>query len=323
MLVFQIKKANGMCNPHKRQKVTFPLPLTGKGCPKGRKGAVGRGERPCSILCIFRARRFSPNSVENDRLILEAVAREMKAMGNEVRMMTEEEVLTLKNLPEADVIFCMARSEEALEIIERSKARIINDPEGIRICGNRQALIDIMKRLEIPLPPENEDNGIWLKRGIGTAEVAEDTVFCSSEEEVAEAMRKFAARGITDVCRQAHVVGDLVKFYGVANTDFFYHFYPTDSGRSKFGSEEHNGKAHHYPFSAEEMKKTVDRLATHIGVIVYGGDAIVRPDGSFVIIDFNDWPTFSPCREEAGKAIQKQSWPLTRPSDTHSPGGEG
>ena len=265
----------------------------------------GRGERPYFVLLIFRARHFSPNSVENDRLILEGVAREMEAMGNEVRMMSEEEVLTLKTLPEADIVYCMARSDEALEIIERSKARIINEPEGIRICGNRQALTDIMRRLEIPLPPENGDNGIWLKRGIGTAEVAEDTVFCSSEEEIAEVMRRFADRGITDVCRQAHVVGDLVKFYGVADTDFFYHFYPTDSGRSKFGSEEHNGKAHHYTFDVHELKTAIDRLATAIGVIVYGGDAIVRADGSFVIIDFNDWPTFSPCREEGARAISK------------------
>ena len=74
--------------------------------------------------------------MENDRLILEGVAREMEAMGNEVRMMTEEEVLTLKTLPEADVIFCMARSNEALEIIERSKARIINEPEGMEITAS-------------------------------------------------------------------------------------------------------------------------------------------------------------------------------------------
>ena len=285
-----------MCNPHKRPNVTSPLPLTGKGCLKGGKGAA---------LLISRSPRFSPNSVENDRLILEAVAHEMEGMGYEVRMMTEEEVIALGVLPEADIVYCMARSDEALEIIERSKARVINAPEGIRVCGNRLALTDIMRRLDVPIPPENGDDGIWLKRGIGTAEVAEDTVFCSSEEEIAEAMRRFADRGITDVCRQAHVVGDLVKFYGVADTDFFYHFYPTDSGRSKFGSEEHNGKAHHYPFSVEEMKVVIDRLAKEIGVIVYGGDAIVRSDGSFVIIDFNDWPTFSPCREEAGKVISK------------------
>ena len=289
-----------MCNPPKQSNVTSPLPLTGKGCPKGGKGAA---------LFIFRARRFSPNSVENDRLILEAVAHEMEALGNEVRMMTEEEVLSLGALPEADVVYCMARSAEALEIIERSKARVINAPDGIRICGNRQVLTDIMKRLNVPLPPENGNDGIWLKRGIGTAEVAEDTVFCSSEEKVAEVMRRFAERGITDVCRQAHVIGDLVKFYGVANTDFFCHFYPTDSGRSKFGSEEHNGMAHHYPFDVHDLKVAIDRLATAIDVIVYGGDAIVRSDGSFVIIDFNDWPTFSPCREEGARAISKTPFP--------------
>ena len=302
-----------MCNPHKRPNVTSPLPLTGKGCLKGGKGAA---------LLISRSPRFSPNSVENDRLILEAVAHEMEAMGYEVRRMTEEEVISLGVLPEADIVYCMARSDEALEIIERSKARVINAPEGIRVCGNRLALTDIMRRLDVPIPPENGDDGIWLKRGIGTAEVAEDTVFCSSEEEIAEAMRRFADRGITDVCRQAHVVGDLVKFYGVADTDFFYHFYPTDSGRSKFGSEEHNGKAHHYPFSVEEMKVVIDRLAKEIGVIVYGGDAIVRSDGSFVIIDFNDWPTFSPCREEAGRAI-KRTAPHPSLRDTLSPRGEG
>ena len=257
------------------------------------------------ICLVSRSPRFSPNSVENDRLILEAVAREMKALGNEVRMITEEEVLSLGVLPEADIVYCMARSDEALEIIERSKAHVINAPEGIRVCGNRLALTDIMRRLDVPVPPENGDDGIWLKRGIGTAEVAEDTVFCHSEEDVVKAMCRFAERGITEVCRQAHVIGDLVKFYGVADTDFFYHFYPTDSGRSKFGSEEHNGKAHHYPFDVHELKTTIDRLATAIGVIVYGGDAIVRADGTFVIIDFNDWPTFSPCREEGARAISK------------------
>ena len=31
---------------------------------------------------------------------------------------------------------------------------------------------------------------------------------------------------------------------------------------------------------------------------VYGGDAIVKSNGTYVIIDFNDWPSFSRCREE-------------------------
>ena len=48
---------------------------------------------------------------------------------------------------------------------------------------------------------------------------------------------------------------------------------------------------------------TAERLAAVIGLDVYGGDCIVRSDGTFAIIDFNDWPSFSRCREEAAKAI--------------------
>jgi len=37
--------------------------------------------------------------------------------------------------------------------------------------------------------------------------------------------------------------------------------------------------------------------------VVYGGDCIVSPDGEMRIIDFNDWPSFAPCREEASREI--------------------
>ena len=35
----------------------------------------------------------------------------------------------------------------------------------------------------------------------------------------------------------------------------------------------------------------------------YGGDAIISDSGEIHIIDINDWPSFSICREEAAKAI--------------------
>ena len=47
----------------------------------------------------------------------------------------------------------------------------------------------------------------------------------------------------------------------------------------------------------------VERLAAATGVSIYGGDAIVRADGSFCLIDFNDWPSFSRCREEAADVV--------------------
>ena len=45
------------------------------------------------------------------------------------------------------------------------------------------------------------------------------------------------------------------------------------------------------------------RLSQLVGVEVFGGDAIIDEQGRFYIIDFNDWPSFSRCREEAAMAI--------------------
>ena len=51
------------------------------------------------------------------------------------------------------------------------------------------------------------------------------------------------------------------------------------------------------------VQADAERLAEAVGIKVYGGDCIVRSDGSFCFIDFNDWPSFSRCREEAAEAI--------------------
>ena len=40
-------------------------------------------------------------------------------------------------------------------------------------------------------------------------------------------------------------------------------------------------------------------------VDIYGGDGIVDEEGNVRIIDFNDWPSFAPCREEGANAIAK------------------
>ena len=101
-----------------------------------------------------------------------------------------------------------------------------------------------------------------------------------------------------------HVEGDLVKFYGVAGTPFFHCTLPTaEGGFSKFGLETHNGRPQGHPYDAEALKATTDRLALASGMPIYGGDAVVRPDGSTALIDFNDFPSFSGCTQAAAKAI--------------------
>ena len=128
--------------------------------------------------------------------------------------------------------------------------------------------------------------------------------YCAGKAELEQAKVAFHSRGIANMVVQAHIEGDLVKFYGVDGTGFFRCFYPTDDGITKFGNEQHNGTAHHYPFNREALEATANRISALADTPVYGGDAIVTAEGAFYIIDFNDWPSFSRCRDEAAKAIK-------------------
>ena len=229
---------------------------------------------------IRRAKQFSPHSVENDRAILEAVALRLSQMGHVVTQVDETSLASCLAAGTPDFIFSMARMPESLRLLEASGVKVINNPSGV-IQASRRRLQAIMSSLDVPFPSGEGRHGYWLKRADAAAQTAEDVVYVVSP----------------------HVEGDLVKFYGVLSAGFFRCFYPTDDGLTKFGLESLNGQAHHYPFSIESLQTKAEALAAAVGLQVYGGDCIVTVDGAWYMIDFNDWPSFSRCREEAAEAI--------------------
>lgn len=254
------------------------------------------------VLAIYRAERFSPNSVAKDKAIMDAVGAALMQRGHSIRAISEEQ---LTDGDTADIILTMGRLRTTAEILERKKAqgiRIINSPEGIRSCA--RACIDrIMRAAGIPVAPLSGCEGYWLKRGDEAAQSKDDVVFAADEAQKDAALASFARRGISSVVVTAHVSGDLIKFYGVRGTGFFRTYYPCDDGEFKFGDERLNGSSHHYGFSSGAMWRDAEHTAGLAGIDVYGGDCIVREDGSYAIIDFNDWPSFSRCREDAAEAI--------------------
>lgn len=264
------------------------------------------------VLLIYRARRFSPNSVERDRAIMDAVADELTEQNpqTEIIRMSEEEADSINSLPEGiRICFSMARSEKVLRLLFESEKRgtvVINRPKPLLEC-TRSRIDKVMRSNKIPCAPLYTGKGWWLKRGDQSAQTRGDVVFAATPEERESAMKRFRERGITDVVTTGHVVGDVVKFYGVRHTGFFRHIHSADQGWSKFGDERHNGTAVHTPFDEENLKRQADRLASLLGTDVYGGDCIVRPEGTFAIIDFNDWPSFSAFRHEAAAAICRMS----------------
>lgn len=259
------------------------------------------------ILAIRRAPRFSPNSVEKDAKILECVCNELRQKGFQVTDVNEEELHNIQHEHEKwDICLSMGRLPQTIEWLKEEEKKgciVINSSKGVALCCNRRKLTEALTEADIPVPSEKGCDGYWLKRGNGVAETHGDVRFAHDEKEKEQVMAQMKADGIDDIVISAHVKGDLVKFYGVKDSGFFRIFYPGADGQSKFGDEHKNGAPHYYNFCQDKLHDTAEQAAKTSDTTVYGGDCIIRQDGSFYIIDFNDWPSFARCREEAAKAI--------------------
>lgn len=255
------------------------------------------------IIAVGRAERFSPNCVEKDKAILNSVGGVLMAKGYEVRAVAEE-----KPWPEevAAAYITMGRSTNTLQRLEEMEQRgalVVNTPKSVRLCNTRWSLNRALEAAGVPLPEADGANGYWLKRGDGVAQTANDVRYAADKAERDMLMESMSNEGMSHIVVQAHVVGDLVKFYGVSGTPFFRTFYPGDDGQSKFGDECRNGRPMHYAFSLDRLHQAAELAAKTAGVDIYGGDCVVKKDGTFRVIDFNDWPSFSRCREDAAEAI--------------------
>ena len=275
------------------------------------------------LLGVYRNQKFSPNHIGNDDAIFSLTAQELEKMGCRVRICSEDIFLGQETIQESGIV-TMARQKtvvQKLQTLEAAGTIVVNSGFGIENCYR----INMHKALEsnnIPVPKSIivstsvtdkanldgfPDERFWIKRGDFHAIHREDVTFVSSRQEGLEVLREYALRDISEVLISEHLVGDLVKFYGVRGSDFFYWFYPYEHNHHKYvGYEAINGKSLHYLFDESGLQTVATASATALGIDIYGGDAIIAKDGSFRIIDLNDWPSFAPCRHEAVGPIAAQ-----------------
>lgn len=272
------------------------------------------------IAGVMRAGAYSPNHIGNDAAIFNATVEQLRKRGREVNLYSEEE---FRNGPVSeDIIVNMCRERGSiakLQELEDAGRLVINGGHAIENC-TRERMTRLLLGNGIPYPDSlmvdtDEDvtkalreagfQSCWIKRGDFHAMHKEDVSYCRHAEEAQEVLKEYFYRGIKRAVINRHLVGDLIKFYGVAGQPFFFWFYPFEAGHSKYGLEAVNGAARHLPFDEAHLREICDRAAKVTGVTIYGGDAIVDADGSVRIIDFNDWPSFAPCRAEAAPWIAK------------------
>ncbi len=273
-----------------------------------------------NIAGIMRAGAYSPNHIGNDAAIFNATADELRKRGCQVNIYSEEKFLNEGVKENIIVNMCREmKSIHKLQELEDRGALVINSGYGIENC-TRERMTRILLGTGIPYPKslivgtdENVlqdliDGGFdrcWIKRGDFHAMHKEDVSYVRHPEEAQEVLQEYFLRGIKRAVINIHLEGDLVKFYGVQGTDYFFWFYPYDAGHSKYGLEAINGKSRGIKFDEAELRRICDDASEALDVKIYGGDCIIDPDGSMRIIDFNDWPSFAPCRKEAAPHIAK------------------
>lgn len=199
----------------------------------------------------------------DDRLLLEAVGRILQEEGFRISETSEERLTEEMLRRPLRCVLSMARSPEALRRLGDCPWPTINAPEAVLRAAHRS--------------DEGAPAPCWVKRSYYT-EHPSDVVFASTEEARQKAIEAMRARGISDIVCQRHREGREVKFYGV--------------GRSFFRPE-----------GLTALRDKAFEATAEKGLEIWGGDAVIGAGGDIHIIDLNDWPSFSSCREEAAKAI--------------------
>lgn len=267
-----------------------------------------------NIAGIMRAGAFSPNHVGNDAAIFNIVADELRKRGCVVNVYSEEQFMNHGTVEEP-VIINMCRERGSLELLQKledSGRIVINSGYGLENCI-RERMTRILLGSGVPHPKSLivstdemvEDRlskaGIeqaWIKRGDYHAQHKEDVTFVHNAREAQEVLKEYFLRGIPRAVINDHVAGDMIKFYGIRDEDFFFSFFPFD----KTGEEIPES---HRTFDQRKLRDICQTAAEELGIVIYGGDAILSADGSLCITDFNDWPSFAACRESAATPIAK------------------
>jgi hypothetical protein len=269
---------------------------------------------------VYRELAHSPGRETDDALILRAAADRLEAEGFRVLLKTSDEVLeaAASGAPPPPFLFVMCERPEVLSVLARWEERgacQVNPTEGI-LNTYRDRTLALFERSRIPFPrsvltdtgaddrnpplaPSGSADlsGLWIKRGDVHNTEQGDVLRAETTAHAREALRALARRGVRRAVLQEHADGDLVKFYGVgrppatAGVPWFEWFYHRDQVLRR------------YPFDAGRLADAAARAAAALRLEVFGGDAIVGPDGGVVLIDLNAWPSFALYRETAGARI--------------------
>ncbi len=256
-----------------------------------------------TLLGIYRERIFSPGKVREDAAILDATLAGLSRTGYRTASAEAEDLEKLSGPPA--FVLSMAQSHQALDVLEsweRQGTRVINSVSSVRNTY-RKPLLSLLAKARLPVPSsqiihvEEVERKIsfgisksyWLKRGDVHATQPGDVARVTSGEELIRALNHFRRQKIDEVLIQEHMAGEVIKFYGVGKGQYFRAFLASNN-------EEVTVRMKPLATLARQSAETV-------GLEIYGGDSILTEKGESILVDLNDWPSFSRCCRSAAEGI--------------------
>lgn len=244
---------------------------------------------------IYRAKEYSPrDNVSKDAAILNDVGSLLQKAGESV-IYVAEETLSAEFLSRLDMCVSMARRWKNLILLTRCQQnglKVWNRPSPVQITvQSRSTTLELLQSEGLPVVPfwsyePAEDEMFqteehlqsllpgWVKamhpRGVSDGDVMRVDTPLQADSRIME----LTAYGYSDIIVTRHLEGELKKVYVVGS----------------------------YCLTCSEYKDIALKVGKVLGLSIYGVDLIETESGPF-IIDVNDFPSFSICREEAASKI--------------------
>lgn len=240
---------------------------------------------------INREPEFSPgDNIERDAAILKNVQQYVKA--------------------DVNVVVHMCRSSRKLmelEGLERQGVRIINSPSAVyRVSKSREYTMQLLQAAGVPIPsfwafdPELDEMFQcepelqellpgWVKCTRANGHSYDDVRRVETPLQADSAVIELSAMNVPDIIVQKHIDGELIKCYAVVDLRQTAQCSNADSYTC----------VSCWPSDYRELALRISR-ATRLEV--FGFDVILSDAGP-VVVDVNDFPSFSIVRNDAALAI--------------------
>jgi hypothetical protein len=244
---------------------------------------------------VPREARYSFGKRDADQRVLLRTGECLTRAGHQVVTVGSQALRDRRDVPE--FILSMSEDRESLRVLQRLAERgslVLNSPESVWATCQRGPMLAALQQAAIAVPrsflvPTLAGSGVtapvWVKRPDYHRLREGDVSYATAAADVDSIFRRFAAAGIDTAVVQAHCPGQVVKCY-VVDAEIIHVSPITQTSL------------------LAPLRDVCVAAGQALGLHIFGVDAVIG-NGPPIVIDVNDWPSFSPCCDEAASAIAR------------------